>query len=82
MSEQQSAEVEERAMVSVDVEALGELLHALTGPGYLIRELQVTRNLDLKGLAIKRNPINLLIEQYNAYVEKTNAATEGNTDGN
>lgn len=82
MSEQVSAEVEERLMVSVDAEALGELLHALNGPGHYIRELQVTRDLDNKGLSIKRNPINLLIEQYNAFVQSQGTGTDEGDSGN
>ncbi|BAQ02667.1 hypothetical protein AVU38_gp139 [Ralstonia phage RSL2] len=73
MSEQQSAQVEERLMVPVDAEALGELLRALNGPGHYIRELQVTMDFDRKGLSDKPNPINLLTDQFNEFVMKHNA---------
>jgi hypothetical protein len=69
MSNTSPAGSEERKMVSVDANALGQVLRALNGPGHYIRELQVTRDLDNKGLSLERNPINLLIEQYNSFVE-------------
>jgi hypothetical protein len=45
----------------VSANALQEVLEALNGPGYLIRELQFTRSLP-------GNAINTLIEQYNEQV--------------
>ena len=48
--------------ISVDAGALEALLHAVVGPGHLIRELQVTRNLP-------GSPISTLVEQFNAYAE-------------
>lgn len=48
----------------VDALALKQVLHALNGPAYYIRELQATRN-----LPGNLNPINVLIRQYNAWVE-------------
>lgn len=47
--------------VVVDGSALRQLLDALSGPGHLIRELQVTR-----GLPGHTNPIDLLTEQLRA----------------
>jgi hypothetical protein len=82
MSNTSPAGGEERKMVSVDAEALGQVLRALNGPGHYIRELQVTRDLDLKGLSLERNPINLLIEQYNEFVNSTNSTTEDSSNGN
>lgn len=82
MSNNSPAVVEERLMVSVDADALGQVLRALNGPGHYIRELQVTRDLDNKGLSLERNPINLLIEQYNEFVNKTNGTTEDSSNGN
>lgn len=49
--------------VSVDAKALREVLIALNGPGYYIRELQVTR-----GEAFPDNPIDLLIKEFNSQV--------------
>lgn len=82
MSNTSPAVVEERLMVSVDADALGQVLRALNGPGHYIRELQVTRDLDNKGLSLERNPINLLIEQYNEFVNKTNSTSEETSNGN
>nr|WP_319566274.1 hypothetical protein [uncultured Rhodoferax sp.] len=51
--------------VTVSAPALRELLEALSGPGHLIRELQM-----LSGpLVGKDNPINILVDQYNAAIE-------------
>ncbi|HWK69999.1 MAG TPA: hypothetical protein VNS29_04075 [Burkholderiaceae bacterium] len=57
--------------VTVDAKALRSVLAALTGPGHLIRELQVLRGL---GDAMD-SPIDLLISQYNKAVESHNAAS-------
>lgn len=54
--------------VTVDAEALRELLEALVGPQYLMSELRVTQGMG-------DNPIDTLIEQYNAAVE-SHAAME------
>jgi hypothetical protein len=67
MSKQQ--ETEARPMVSVDAEALQQVLNALIGPGHHIRELQFTRGLPPLG-SLPRNPIDLLIEQYNAAIKE------------
>lgn len=58
--------------VLVDAEALRQVLDALNGPGHYIRELQVTRN-----LPGNNNPINTLVEQYNAFADEHNKTTEG-----
>lgn len=73
MSEQAPAEVEERVMVAVDAVALGNLLRALLGPDYLIRELMVVHSLDEKGLSAEPGPIKLLVDQYNEFVMNRNA---------
>ncbi len=62
--------------VSVDGTALRQVLMALIGPSHLIRELQATRG--LKGLTDVANPIDVLLEQFNAEVariEKEQSAT-------
>lgn len=53
--------------VSVSAPALRELLEALSGPGHLIRELQMLRG----PLVGKDNPINILVAEFNASVEAT-----------
>jgi len=53
---------------TVDAEALGEVLTALNGKDYLIRELQVTRG------PLFNNPIDKLTEQYNEQAAKHNQA--------
>jgi hypothetical protein len=63
---------EARQMVSVDGEALQQLLNALVGPAHHIREMQFTRNLPPLG-DMPRNPIDVLIEQYNAAITKASA---------
>ncbi len=45
--------------IEVSSDALKQILDALNGPGHLIRELQVTRN-----LPGNENPINILMEDY------------------
>lgn len=54
------ASVRTPKMISVDADALRQLLDALSGPGHHIRELQATRN-------FPPNPINTLIDQYQAW---------------
>jgi hypothetical protein len=51
--------------ITVDRDALFQVLQALVGPGHLIRELQFTRGLP-------DNPINKLVDQYNAFVAQEN----------
>lgn len=59
--------------VAVDAEALGQILQALIGPGHHIRELQATRSLHALGYS---NPIDTLIESYNAAIAATAATGE------
>jgi hypothetical protein len=69
--DQQQTEKPVQRMIEVPVEAFYEVLQALNGPGHLIRELQATQSLDKVGLSMGRpNPINVLIDTWNAYVEK------------
>ena len=49
--------------IEVDKEALKEVLTALNGPSYLIRELQVIRRLG-------DNPIDTLINNYNESIKE------------
>lgn len=56
--------------VTVSAAALRKVLNALNGPGYYIRELQVTRGPLIGG----DNPINILCDEYNAAVEAHNEA--------
>ena len=60
--------------VTVTADALYRVLMALNGPDYYIRELQATRGFDRvfgeKG--VKQNPINILLDEYNAAVEVYN----------
>lgn len=63
--------------VTVDADALRQVLQALNGPGHLISELQVTRAMHQKGL-IDDNPIEVLIAQYNAAAQSC-AAKEQQT---
>jgi len=55
--------------IIVTAKALHQVLGALVGPGHYIRELQATRN--LPGV---ENPINTLIDEYNAAIEDSKAA--------
>lgn len=54
--------------VTVSAEALRQVLMALNGPAHYIRELQVTRG----PLVGDDNPINILVEEYNAAVKAHN----------
>lgn len=60
------------ATVSVSAEALRQVLVALTGSAYRIRELQATRN--IAGLTGDENPIDTLIKEYNQAWEPAPAA--------
>lgn len=62
--------------VSVSADALYRILQALTGPGHYIRELQATRSLHTLG---HPNPIDILIEDYNAEVKRLTDVT-GSSD--
>ena len=57
--------------ITVDAQALRELLQALVGPEHLIRELQTIR--DIQG---DDSPINKLLSDYNG------AVSEGNNNAN
>ena len=58
--------------ITVNAEALRQILAALVGPGHLIRELQFTRG----PMVGKDNPINILVAEYNAAVEKHNSEAQ------
>jgi hypothetical protein len=57
--------------VSVDAAALRSVLVALNGHPHQIRELQFTRDID--DLVGERNPINVLLDDFNAAADATNA---------
>jgi hypothetical protein len=63
------SEEKKQRLVSVDLDALVQVLRALNGPGYYIAELQATRGLD-KLPGQPRNPINLLTEQVEAQLKQ------------
>jgi hypothetical protein len=63
--------IEENIKIPVSYKALRELLNALNGPGYYIRELQVTRS-----LPGNNNPINVITTQFNEAVERVNKSME------
>ncbi len=52
--------------VTVNADALRQVLKALIGPGHLIRELQVTRG------GLFENPIDKLVAEFNAQVQTAN----------
>lgn len=58
--------------VTVNANALRQVLQALIGPGHLIRELQITRN-----LPGSENPIDTLVREYNSAVELHNSEHSG-----
>lgn len=49
--------------VTVDADALRQVLQALNGPSYLISELMAIR-------VLGNSPIDILVEQYNAAVKR------------
>ena len=57
--------------VTVSQNALKQVLQALNGPDYLIRELQAIRPLG------RDNPIDILIDDYNKSITKNNAERGG-----
>lgn len=63
--------------VTVSAEPLRRLLQALNGPAHHIRELQVTRG----PLVGHDNPINILVNEYNAAVEAHNAGISEKGEG-
>ena len=54
--------------VTVNAEALRQVLQSLIGPSHLIRELQYTR-----GIPGDENPIDMLIREYNEQVKQENS---------
>lgn len=57
--------------ITVNRQALFEILKALEGPGHLVRELQAIRN--IQGVD---SPISILINEYNAAMEPKGSNTE------
>ncbi len=51
--------------VIVDAAALSELLRAVTGPGHLIRELQMLRGSPVEKITGIDTPITVLLNQFN-----------------
>lgn len=68
----------EKVKIQVDADALRQVLQALIGGGVAIREIMATRN--LPGKMGDRNPINILVADFNAYAESTRTKTEGDSD--
>lgn len=58
----------EDGFITVPSDPLFQLLSALNGPGHLIRELQALRG----PLVGDDNPINILVDRYNDWVNKVN----------
>lgn len=61
--------------VTVSADALYRILNALNGPAHHIRELQVTRNI-ARLPEMEPNPINTLVDEYNAAVEEYNKSIQ------
>jgi hypothetical protein len=59
--------------VTVNADALHQLLKAVLGPSHLMGELRVCYDLSAKGLTENDDPISVLIGDYNAAVETYNA---------
>lgn len=56
-------------VVTVNANALRELLVALSGPSHMIRELQMLRNTPvMKSLNMSPNCINVLLDEFNEQV--------------
>lgn len=55
--------------ISVDADALREVLQALNSSGPELRELQATRNPILDKVRGGENPINKLIREFNEQIE-------------
>lgn len=64
----------DRAMVSVDANALRTVLQALTGPAHLIREIQMTRSI---AALTGDDPIGLLVDDYNRDAQRQADAASG-----
>ena len=62
----------DKLKIEVSANALHKVLGALIGQSHYIRELQVTRN-----LPNNENPINILIDEYNAAIEKIQKERNG-----
>jgi hypothetical protein len=56
---------QEIEQISVDKIALRAVLQALSGESYLIRELQVMREMDHSGISDELSPIGVLIADFN-----------------
>lgn len=68
--------------IEVDATALRAVLVALTGPGHLIRELQVMNSPSLSALSPDElNPIGTLLKQFNAWVAAASGAAQGDDHG-
>ncbi len=65
LRDEKAAPTTTEGLIAVDAAALHAVLTALTGPGYLISELQVTR---MPEELFADNPINVLIKQYHAAI--------------
>jgi len=71
-SAQEAPAPEDQKLVSVDADALREVLQALIGPAHHIRELQATRSLHAMGYP---NAIDTLVESFNEAVTGARKAT-------
>lgn len=67
-----------QATITVDANALRQVLHALLGPTHHVGELQATRNLHSLGGNF-RNPIDILWEQFKAGGVEPASATTGSS---
>jgi hypothetical protein len=63
--------MDDNSKVPVSIGPLRQVLAALTGPSYLIRELQVTR-----GPGFDDNPIDQLIKEFNEHIKAIKAEQE------
>lgn len=61
----------DQQMVMMPAYEMQKLIQALNGPPHHLRELIAIRSLDGSGLSRDRNPINVLTEAWNKYVENT-----------
>ena len=59
--------------ITVDANALRQILVALNGPSYHIAELQVTRGLSKTFDSLEVNPIDKLTDEFNAWVAIKNS---------
>lgn len=64
-----------KPQISVDADALKQVLAALVGPGHLIRELQAIRGLPVLG-GVTQDPIGTLITQFKEFQEHEVAAVQ------